>query len=141
MDAKEIVREYYVRLDAGRADLLDLFSEDAQFYFPKFGISRGKSTFSDLIGGLLTAVAAISHDIDGLDFIVEGNRVAVEGITKGRLHDGTEWAGGSTPGGRFSSIFEVEDNLIVRMHVYLDPDYGGADTARFLWPASNERDW
>ncbi len=139
MDAKETVKEYYIRLDGGREDLLDLFTEDAQFYFPKFGISKGKSTFSDLISGLLTAVESLQHDIDGLQFIVEGNRVAVEGTTAGRLHDGTEWEGGKTPGGRFSSIFELRDGLISRMHVYLDPDYGSADTSRFLWPASTYR--
>lgn len=141
MDAKEIAREYYVRLDAGRSDLLDLFSDDAQFYFPKFGVSQGKSTFADLISGLLTTVASIKHDIDGLQFIVDGNRVAVEGITSGCLHDGTEWAGGETPGGRFASIFEIDNGLITRMHVYLDPDYGGSDAGRFLWPTSAGRGW
>ena len=141
MDALELVKEYYIRLDTGRPDLLDIFSEDAQFYFPKFGVSRGKSTFGDLLNGLLSAVAMIKHDLDGLDFIVEGNRVAVEGTTSGRLHDGREWEGGKTPGGRFSSVFEIKDGLISRMHVYLDPDYGGVDTDRFLWPASEERHW
>ena len=117
MDEKEIVREYYVRLDAGRPDLLDLFSDDAEFYFPKYGVSCGKTTFHDLLGGLLTNVASIKHDIDGLLFVVDGHRVAVEGTTSGRLHDGSEWVGGKTPGGRFASIFEVENGLITRMRV------------------------
>jgi ketosteroid isomerase-like protein len=141
MDAKSIVREYYIRLDSGRPDLLDLFSEDAQFYFPKFGIARGKSGFQELISGLLTSVASISHDVENFLFIVDGNRVAVEGLTRGRLVSGAEWVGGRTPGGRFSSIFEVHDGLITRMHVYLDPDYSGEDKKLFLWPNPEKRNW
>jgi hypothetical protein len=32
-----LVIEYFARGDAGRADLLDLFDEQVEFYFPKFG--------------------------------------------------------------------------------------------------------
>jgi ketosteroid isomerase-like protein len=135
--AKALVREYFVRLDIGRADLLDLFTDDAQFYFPKFGVRSGKAAFGDLISGLLTHLSAISHDIENLKFVVEGNTVAVEGTTKGALKDGTEWRGGHTPGGRFASIFQITGERISRMHVYLDPDYGGQHKALFLWPKSS----
>jgi len=72
---------------------------------------------------------------------VDGNRVAVEGTTRGRTKSGQKWAGGDTPGGRFSSIFEIKDGLITRMHVYLDPDYAGAHKEGFLWPESAKRHW
>ena len=39
--AVRIAKEYFARLDAGSAQLLDLFTTDAQIYFPKFGIGRG----------------------------------------------------------------------------------------------------
>ena len=136
-----LVQAYYDRLDAGRNDLLDLFSEDCQIYFPKFGVARGKSGFSALLAGLLTRIKSIQHDRRNLLFIVDGNRVAVEGTTNGELTNGAAWAGGRTPGGRFSSIFEVKDGLISRMFVYLDPDYGSDDQARFLWGTSSERSW
>ena len=140
-DARAVVAEYYARLDAGRPDLLDLFSDDAQFYFPKFGISHGKASFGELLKGLLSSIEAIAHDKENLIYVVDGSRVAVEGTTQGKMRNGEEWSGGKTPGGRFSSIFEVENGLIRRMHVYLDPDYAGADKARFLWPSSPNRTW
>jgi ketosteroid isomerase-like protein len=136
---KAIVREYFVRLDGGRADLLDIFTDDAQFYFPKFGIGVGKAAFGELITGLLTRVAAISHDIPNLKYVVDGSMVAVEGTTRGRLQDGTEWSGGDTAGGRFASIFEVTGGRISRMHIYLDPDYGSQDKASFLWSDKGRR--
>lgn len=141
MDPKTLACEYYHRLDSGAADLLDLFADDVEIYFPKFGVARGKAAFGELIAGLLTSLAAIEHDKDDLVFIVDGNRVAVEGRTRGRLHGGAEWRGGETPGGRFASVFEARDGLIGRMYVYLDPDYGGDHAAGFLWPASDTRGW
>ena len=40
-----LAQEYFRRVDAGRADLTDLMSEDVEFYFPKFGTGRGKGAF------------------------------------------------------------------------------------------------
>jgi hypothetical protein len=33
----KIAREYFTRADQGRLDVLELFHEDAEIYFPKFG--------------------------------------------------------------------------------------------------------
>jgi hypothetical protein len=33
----KIAREYFMRADQGRPDILELFQEDAEVYFPKFG--------------------------------------------------------------------------------------------------------
>jgi hypothetical protein len=33
----KIAREYLIRADQGRPDVLELFHEDAEIYFPKFG--------------------------------------------------------------------------------------------------------
>jgi len=66
----------------------------------------------------------------------------VEGTTEGTDHAGTEWRGGHTAGGRFCSVFSFgADGLIERMYVYLDPDYTGQDTARFVWPARASQQW
>ena len=37
-----VVKQYFVSADAGQASVLDLFTDDVQIYFPKFGIPRGK---------------------------------------------------------------------------------------------------
>lgn len=138
-EAKSIAMEYYRRLDAGDPTLMDLFSDDAEFYFPRFGVSMGKSSFQDLLSGLLARIEAISHDQANLLFIAEGDKVAVEGKTKGKMKDGQSWNGGSTVGGRFSSIFEVTDGLISRMYVYLDPDYTTERPTPFPWPNPQTR--
>jgi hypothetical protein len=37
----KIAREYFMRADQGRPDILELFQEDAEVYFPKFGFGFG----------------------------------------------------------------------------------------------------
>jgi hypothetical protein len=53
----KIVREYYEGVDAGRPDLLDLFSDDIEFYFPKFGVGHGKQEFGQFATGLLGSLS------------------------------------------------------------------------------------
>jgi hypothetical protein len=80
----------------------------------------------------------IRHDYDTLNFMPSGNFVAVEGTSKGRLA-GKSWAGGDTPGGRFSNVFKFRGGRISSVHIYLDPDYTGEDEARFRW--GRNRHW
>jgi ketosteroid isomerase-like protein len=129
----EIAREYFLRLDAGDATLLELFTEDAQFYFPKFGVGRGHAAIGQALQGLGRALAGVRHHPDSLLFTGSGDRLAVEGKTSGTLKDGRTWAAGVTPAGRFCNVFEFKDGKIARLHIYLDPDYGGDDKGRFLW--------
>jgi hypothetical protein len=140
IDRQQIVREYFSRVDAGREDILELFTEDFEFYFPKFGVWRGKEAFGVLIAGLLTSLDRIVHPVDQLRMF-GADSVAVEGLTLGTTKDGTAWHGGVTPGGRFCSIFEFSGELISRMFVYTDPDYGSHDAARFLWGRDSVRQW
>ncbi|EPT8453011.1 hypothetical protein ACVS4I_003861 [Vibrio fluvialis] len=37
----ELVVEYFEKVDAGDPSYLDLFSEDVDFFFPKFGQAKG----------------------------------------------------------------------------------------------------
>ena len=136
-----IAEEFYRRADAGRADLPDLFTEDAEIFFPKFGIARGRTAILRLSGGLMTAVASLEHLMDELRYLEVGGTVVVEGTTRGTTHAGGSWHGGQTPGGRFCSVFELDGGLISRMYIYLDPDYTSADRDRFLWPDSVDRCW
>ncbi|RQR27554.1 nuclear transport factor 2 family protein [Burkholderia sp. Bp9142] len=134
------VKEYFIRGDTGRADLFDLFTEDFQFYFPKFGVGRGKAEFTELATKLLGTLKSISHDIDAMKFFEGPDFIVVEGTTDGEYGDGTRWSGGKTSGGRYCSVFEFrDDGLIERMHIYLDPDYAGHDSDRFLW--GTNRTW
>jgi hypothetical protein len=138
----ECIKEYYRRSDAGDF-AADLFTEDFQFYWPKFGVGHGKAEFFEMAGRLRAArVQRASHHLDRLLFIEQGDRVAVEGTTEGIGRDDIEWCGGRTPGGRFCSVFVFNDRgLIERMHIYLDPDFTGADKEGFLWPSRSPSQW
>ena len=141
-DAKmvELAKEYFRRVDAGDEKLLDIFTEDVQIYFPKFGIQRGKGAILELATGLQKLLTEAHHDFSDYLFLPHGRFLAVEGTTEGRTPAGKAWSAGRTPGGRFCNVFEFRDDLINRVHIYLDPDYGGDDEARFAW-GTEGRNW
>jgi len=143
LDRKETmlaaVKQYFVRADAGQPDVLDLFTDDVQIYFPKFGVAKGKAAFGELASGLLGSLKAIAHFISDFSYVIGSNSVVVEGRTYGADRQGVEWSGGKTAGGRFCSVFEFRGPLIARMHIYLDPDYTSRDEKRFLWGL--DRQW
>ena len=133
-----IAREYFMRADQGRPDVLDLFHEDAEFYFPKFGFGFRRESLFEMVKGFDGSLEYIQHDYDRLHFIPSGDFLVVEGTSRGKL-SGKIWEGGKTPGGRFCNVFKFRDKLIVSVHIYLDPDYTGEDEARFRW--GKERSW
>lgn len=137
------VLEYFRRADAGSSDLTDLFSEDIEFYFPKYGVGVGKGEWSEFLAGFATHVAAIAHKTDDFRWHGTGSTVVVEGTTTGQLKTGRTWDGGTTPGGRFCSVFDPDGNgLIARMYIYLDPDYGGSHEPQFWWESrAHEGRW
>src|ERR1039458_3162080 len=119
-------REYFMRADQGRPDILELFHEDAEIYFPKFGFGFGRNSFLEMVKGFDGALEYIQHDYDGLPFIPSADCIVVEGNSAGRM-SGKAWAGGKTPGGRFYNVFKFREGRISRLHIYLDPDYTGED--------------
>ena len=135
----ETVEQYFIRADAGRADALDLFTDDVQLYFPKFGVAKGKQAFGELASGLLGSLSEFGHDLSSFRYVIAKDVVVVEGTTRGADRAGNRWSGGATAGGRFCSVFRFRDGLIARMHIYLDPDYTGRDRDRFLW--GTDRQW
>lgn len=64
---------------------------------------------------------------------------AVEGTSAGEHAEGP-WRAGLSHAGRWCDVFEVRDFLIQRCFIYLDPDYGGRDTARYAWLSAGGRD-
>src|SRR5450432_1496899 len=133
-----IAREYFIRADHGQSDIVDLFQEDIEFYFPKFGFGHGPKSFFEMVKGFQGILEYIKHDYANLVFIPSGDYVVVEGTSEGDL-DGKSWAAGKTPGGRFCNVFKFRDNRISSLHVYLDPDYTGEDEPRFRW--GKHRKW
>jgi hypothetical protein len=50
-DKIAIAREYFIRADQGRPDVLDLLHEDAEIYFPKFGFGFGRQSLFEMVKG------------------------------------------------------------------------------------------
>ncbi|MFD3459191.1 nuclear transport factor 2 family protein [Nocardia fluminea] len=82
-----------------------------------------------------TTLASIKHDYAYFNYVFGGDTVMVEGTSSGRTSDGVEWRAELTHAGRWCDVFEVRDNKIQRLFIYLDPDYAGADTDRYPWLA------
>jgi ketosteroid isomerase-like protein len=131
-DKIAVAREYFMRADQGRPDVLDLFDEDAEIYFPKFGFGFGRQSLIEMVKGFEGILDYIQHDYDNFIFIPSGEYVVVEGTSQGKI-SGKTWEGGKTPGGRFCNVFKFRDERIISLHIYLDPDYTGDDKARFRW--------
>jgi len=137
-DKIKIAREYFIRADQGRSDVLDLFDADAEIYFPKFGFGFGRESFFEMVKGFEGTLENIQHDYDTMIFIPSDNYLVVEGTSHGRM-SGKSWEAGKAPGGRFCNVFKFRDRRIASLHIYLDPDYTGEDEARFRW--GKNRKW
>ncbi|ONI79086.1 hypothetical protein BWI15_00110 [Kribbella sp. ALI-6-A] len=130
-----LVREYFDVVDGRKLrNPLELFAPDAEVYFPKFGIAQGAENLMSLGHGLHTIVKRLEHHVESFRLHHAGTVVIVEGTTQGETVDGRQWDGKASIGGRFCSVFEVNNNKIIRMYTYLDPDYGHADADRYPWP-------
>ena len=133
----DAVKSYFQEIDQGRFPQ-ELFTADFEFYFPKFGVGRGAEDFWELATGMFASGNKVGHVRESFRFIEDGRHVVIEGATYGTNSEGVAWKGGETPGGRFCSTFDFnEQGLIERMYVYIDPDYAGADKARFYWKRAN----
>ena len=132
---KDLILQYFKRLDAGE-DLLELFDEHAEVFYPKWGIASGVDEIEQLFGDVGSTVTSMSHDYEYFNYVVTGDTVVVEGTSTGETADGVEWRSDGTPGGgRWCDVFEVRDDAIHRLFIYLDPDYAGADVERYPWLA------
>src|SRR5690625_7994134 len=59
-----LVREYFRKVDARDPGLLDMYTDDVQLYFPKFGLGHGKSAMADFAERLGSDLEWLEHDID-----------------------------------------------------------------------------
>jgi ketosteroid isomerase-like protein len=129
---KSVALEYFRRLDRGE-DFLELFADDAQVYFPKWGVANGRAEMERLFTELGALFTEIEHVSEYFNYVIQGDMVVVEGTTFGVAADGTPWRAGVSHAGRWCDVFEIRDFKIQRCFIYLDPDYAGADTERYPW--------
>ncbi|MBF9043113.1 nuclear transport factor 2 family protein [Rhodobacterales bacterium HKCCE4037] len=141
-EARKAIAESYLKaLDAGGVSpttglgLFDHFTEDAEVYFPKWGVARGIEEVTQMFSDVGGTLRGITHHYDGFTWYMTGtDRFAVEGTSEGTHRDGSWMAGEPDWGaGRFCDCFEVRDGRIARLFIYLDPDYAGNDTDRYDW--------
>lgn len=135
---KTIALEYFKRMDRGE-DILGLFDDHAEVYFPKWGLATGRKEIEELFSDLLGILSEVKHDIVYANIVQQGDLVVVEGTTYGKTKNGIEWRAGLSHAGRWCDVFEIRNFKIQRCFVYLDPDYEGADTARYPWLESGEK--
>ncbi len=118
-------KSYFSMVDAGAGDLLDMFTEDVQAYFPKMGTTRGKAELVQLVQRLTRVVPRFTHDPARMVFTHQGSRLVVEGTETGVFADGTPWPAGANSEGRYCNVFEFRGPLIRRLHIHVDPDFAG----------------
>jgi hypothetical protein len=144
---KSVALEYLKAFDNGGTtssggSILDLFADDAQVCFPKWGLATGKEEIGTLFGDVGATLRSIRHDYATFNWIFTGSDVLVcEGTSAGEHQDGSWRAGVPDWGaGRWCDVFEIRDWLIQRCFIYLDPDYAGKDTGRYPWLAAQTPD-
>jgi hypothetical protein len=130
-----VIRAYFSKVKTGDPSVSDLFTDDVEFYFPKFGSACGKQGLAVFAERMGRNLAAIGHNIEQFHYIVSRDTpvIVVEGTEFGKLMDGRTWPDGAISQGRFCSVFEFEGLLISRMSIYVDPDFGSDDAARIAW--------
>lgn len=142
---KSVALEYLRAFDNGGTtstggSTLDLFADDAQVFFPKWGLATGKEAIGRLFTDVGGTLRSILHDYSAFNWILNGtDTFACEGTSAGE-HRGGGWRAGVTHAGRWCDVFEVRGFLIQRCFIYLDPDYAGQDTDRYPWLAADGRD-
>jgi len=143
---KSVAVEYLKAFDNGGetstgGSILDLFAEDAQVYFPKWGLANGKKEIGKLFGDVGATIKQIVHHYSYFNWVFSGSDTVVcEGTSHGEHQDGPWPLHSPRPGhvlewgaGRWCDVFEIRDFKIQRCFIYLDPDYAGKDTARYPW--------
>ncbi|MEU8836966.1 MULTISPECIES: nuclear transport factor 2 family protein [Streptomyces] len=133
---EETVINYFRMVDAGNPAVIDIFTDDAQMFFPKFGIAIGKEQIGAFAQGFGRGISAIEHDIPGFTVLSSGNYVIVEGAVKGMTASGVAFPDGVSSYGLFCNVFEFEGELLKRLHIYEDPDFAATHTDGVNWGKS-----
>lgn len=126
------VKTYFKKVDDGQFDeeYFNLYSEDVELYYPKFGFEKGKDGIRNFGRTIGAHLQNLTHDINNFNYIISDNFIVVEGTEKGVTKSGKEWPDYTISYGKFCNVFEFEGELIKRIHVYVDPDFTSEDTER-----------
>jgi hypothetical protein len=119
---KSVAIEYLKAFDNGGTtstggSILDLFADDAQVYFPKWGLANGRDEIGQMFGDVGATLESITHHYSAFNWVWRAGL--------------PEWQAG-----RWCDVFEIRDWKIQRCFIYLDPDYAGKDTNRYPWLAA-----
>ena len=86
---KSVALEYLKAFDNGGvtstgASILDLFADDAQVYFGKWGLANGKEQIGQCFGDVGATLKSIRHDYASFNWIMSGgDTFACEGTSYG----------------------------------------------------------
>ncbi|MFD4600358.1 nuclear transport factor 2 family protein [Streptomyces sp. NPDC058464] len=128
--------QYFRLVDAADPALLELFADDAQMFFPKFGTAKGLAQIGAFAQGFARGIADIEHDIAHFNVLTSGDYVVVEGAVKGQTTSGVKFPDRSSSFGLFCNVFEFQGEKIKRLHIYEDPDFAGTHTDGVSWGQS-----
>ena len=96
---KSVVIEYLKAFDnqgvtSTGGSILDLFAEDAQVYFPKWGLANGRKEIGKLFTDIGGTLKSITHHYSHFNWIFSGSDYVVcEGPSHGEHRDGPWRAG------------------------------------------------
>ncbi|SDS94603.1 nuclear transport factor 2 family protein [Actinoplanes derwentensis] len=133
---EEVAISYFRMVDAGDPAVLDVFTDDAQMFYPKFGIARGKAQIGAFAQTLGRGLSSLTHEIDDFVVLTSGDHVIVEGAENGTTSSGVEFPDGVSSFGLFCNVFEFEGELIKRVHIYVDPDFANTHADGVAWGRS-----
>jgi len=79
---KSVVLEYLKAIDrgdpiTGEGSLLDLFADDAQLYYPKWGLANGKAQIGKLLADVGGTVKAAQHHYAEFNWVFSGGDTLV----------------------------------------------------------------
>lgn len=115
-ERKAIASEYLHSLDTSD-DFFHLLAENAEVFFPRSGVTKGREQYKKLFSDLGAKVEKFKHHHDRINWVIQGDFVVAEGSSQGKLKTGET---GSDS--KWCDVFEIRDGKIQRLYIYLDPE-------------------
>jgi ketosteroid isomerase-like protein len=109
---KEVITAYFRKINTRDHTVLDLFTDDVQMFFPKFGLAHGKISLVKFAEIMTNYLEHIEHDVEEFNYIISDDSVVVEGTERGVTRQGIRRPDGLISQGRFCSVFEFDGTLI-----------------------------
>ena len=117
IERKAVANEYLKNLDSGK-DFFHLFADDAEVFFPNWGVAVGLDSIKNLFSDLGAQVEDFRHHHAYINWIISEDHVVAEGSSEGKLKSGESWSDS-----KWCDVFEIRDGKIHRLYIYLDPEY------------------